>query len=153
MERSAVGLKHRNKAATDAAVSLVVWGCRLANAFQRASSIIESLTEGLMSPGLDAGQRAEVTMRLYDRQPRIRTALFDWERTWFEALLPQPPARILVGGCGTGCEVRALLDRGYEVWAFDPSAAALNVCVRANPELSFAGCFSYEQLRADPKTR
>ena len=51
-----------------------------------------------------------------------RTTLFDWEETWFAQDLPPAPARILVGGCGWGREVRALKDRGYSVVGFDPLA-------------------------------
>ena len=48
--------------------------------------------------------------------------LLDWER---ELLSPPFPAagRLLVGGAGGGREAIALLERGYDVFAFDPAGA------------------------------
>ena len=46
--------------------------------------------------------------------------LFDWEREWLAADLPPPPAKILLGGAGSGREVLSLSAQGYEILAFDP---------------------------------
>jgi len=43
-----------------------------------------------------------------------------WELDFIRAL-PPPPARILLGGAGTGREASALSARGYQVVAFDPA--------------------------------
>jgi hypothetical protein len=43
-----------------------------------------------------------------------------WERDFIGAL-PPPPARVLMGGAGTGREAGALSALGYDVVAFDPA--------------------------------
>jgi len=45
-----------------------------------------------------------------------------WE-TDFIRSLPPPPARILLGGAGTGREAEGLAARGYQLVAFDPAAS------------------------------
>jgi len=52
-----------------------------------------------------------------------RSELFNWEQEAFARAFPAPPARVLVGGAGGGREAFALAERGYEVVAFEPSAA------------------------------
>jgi hypothetical protein len=49
--------------------------------------------------------------------------LFPVEEAVWREFLPPPPARLLVGGAGGGREVAALVERGYEVVAFEPSEA------------------------------
>ena len=53
----------------------------------------------------------------------FRKYLFPWEEQVIDKFFPPPPARILVGGAGSGREVFALASRGYEVVAFEPSRA------------------------------
>ena len=127
-------------------MSAVAWACRATESLHRAGRIAERFAEGFSNTGLGPARMSAVTVRLYDRLPTERPTLFAWEQAWFADDLPEPPGRILVGGCGTGREVRWLLERGYEVWAFDPSLEAMRVCERDNPSLSFAGWFSYEDL-------
>jgi hypothetical protein len=54
--------------------------------------------------------------------------LFPWEVEWFDALLPPPPARILVAGAGAGAEVVALRARGYAVAATEPVERLARQC-------------------------
>ena len=55
--------------------------------------------------------------------PQFRDALFNWERRAIADGFPGPPGRVLVGGAGGGREAFALAARGYDVVAFEPSAA------------------------------
>ena len=67
-------------------------------------------------------QLTRLTTEAYNRRGTYaRKDIFDWEREWFEQDLPPPPARILVGGAGSGREVRYLISKGYRVVAFDPA--------------------------------
>jgi len=60
----------------------------------------------------------------YDpRSPAFRAYLFPWEERVVERYFPPAPARVLVGGAGSGREAFALLQRSYQVTAFDPSPA------------------------------
>ena len=55
--------------------------------------------------------------------PEFRQALFNWEIEAIARAFPDPPGRVLVGGAGGGREAFALASRGYQVVAFEPSAA------------------------------
>jgi SAM-dependent methyltransferase len=78
----------------------------------------------------------------------FRAYLFPWEEGVIERFFPPAPARILVGGAGSGREAFALVDRGYDVTAFDPSAglvAAMAERSSGNPRLEgYVG--AYEEL-------
>lgn len=86
-------------------------------------------------------ERATFALSIYGRQKAVGPAgLYSWEESWYERDLPAPPARVLVGGCGAGREMLALLQRGYDVSGFEPAAslfqsARRNVSnpVKANP--------------------
>jgi hypothetical protein len=54
--------------------------------------------------------------------PAFRRGLFAWEERAIATYFPRPPARVLIGGAGGGREVLALVEKGYEVTAFEPSA-------------------------------
>lgn len=73
-----------------------------------------------MSPA----EQSEVTREIYRTSRYFRSDdLFSWESRFFDTLPPQ--ARVLLGACGGGREVRALAARGHEVDAFDPSDGLL----------------------------
>ncbi len=55
--------------------------------------------------------------------PEFRQALFNWEIEAIARAFPDPPGRVLVGGAGGGREAFAVASRGYQVVAFEPSAA------------------------------
>jgi hypothetical protein len=60
--------------------------------------------------------------------------LFPWEQAMLDRFFPQPPARVLVGGAGSGREAFALVERGYEVVAFEPSTGlARSMAKRVGP--------------------
>jgi len=52
-----------------------------------------------------------------------RKQLFSWEKAWFDEVLPNAPARILIGAAGWGREVGALRRMGYDVVGFEPAVA------------------------------
>ena len=54
---------------------------------------------------------------------RFEASVFPWEEILLREVFPPPPARVLLGGAGGGREVAALVERGYEVVAFEPSEA------------------------------
>lgn len=95
-------------------------------------------------------EKAELTRRIFGQTRFYRgRGLYDWEETWFADRLPRAPARVLVGGAGGGREAAALVERGYVVDAFDPSAPLVDVArERVGPDgrVAVAG---YEDLAAD----
>jgi hypothetical protein len=50
----------------------------------------------------------------------FRRELFPWEEDVVRRFFPTPPARVLVGGAGSGREPVALAALGYDVVAFEP---------------------------------
>ena len=78
----------------------------------------------------------------------FRAYLFPWEEAVIERFFPPAPARILVGGAGSGREAFALLDRGYDVTAFDPSRALVAAMAERSTTDSRLGAYvgAYEEL-------
>lgn len=71
---------------------------------------------------LSPEEHAALCLRLYGKRSRYGPlGLFDWERRWFQAQLPPPPARVLVGGAGSGRELRWLRSQGYEAYGSEPN--------------------------------
>src|SRR5262249_6073441 len=67
----------------------------------------------------------------------FRRYMFPWEEKIVATYFPPPPARVLIGGAGGGREVLALAEMGYEVVAFEPSAAlAAAMADRVTKELN-----------------
>jgi hypothetical protein len=87
----------------------------------RVRSAFALFAEGFVLAGLDAAEPTDLTISIYDRLDRRTQSMFPWELTWFEAALPRPPARVLVGAAGHGREVLALRGLGYDVDAFEPA--------------------------------
>lgn len=78
----------------------------------------------------------------------FRHYLFPWEEKTIAAFFPAPPARILVGAAGGGREVLALLQRGYEVVAFEPSKELIHTLQKTLSDDAPAHLYQgrYEQL-------
>jgi len=73
----------------------------------------------------------------------FRAYLFPWEEEVIEHSFPAPPAKILIGGAGSGRETFALLERGFEVVAFDPSEGLIRLMFKR-----VTGDLSLEVFRA-----
>lgn len=106
-----------------------------------------TLLHGVLSESLSTAEQAALTQRIYAlRETYGPPGLWPWEQAWFERDLPPPPARLLVGGCGSGRELRALVQQGYRVDGFEPVAS---LCASARRELP-AGArlwqLGYEEL-------
>ncbi len=106
---------------------------------------------GLCAEALTVDEKSALTVRIYDSFPDYRSVgdtLYVWEEPWFASRLPPPPARVLVGACGTGREAIALAERGYRVDAVEP---APEFVVESRRRLGTRGQVfraSYEQLSA-----
>ncbi|UQA55313.1 class I SAM-dependent methyltransferase [Polyangium aurulentum] len=102
-------------------------------ALDKVASRIDAVREGLRDEVLLAWipleDRAAITGALYGGQGtylpgghRFESGLFGWEKRALDAPAFPRTGRVLVGAAGAGRELVALLDRGYEVTAFDPCA-------------------------------
>jgi hypothetical protein len=100
-------------------------------AFDRAAGRLENVRAGLRDEALLAwipeGDRAAVTASIYSGVPtylpggnRFDSGLFAWEdRVLAHPAFPRS-GRVLLGAAGAGRELVALVQRGFEVVAFDP---------------------------------
>ncbi len=108
----------------DALYHSMARGTRRLVASPRAGRALATSAAAILAHALDPRERSRIGIGLYDvsYEPSYeREDLYDWEQRWFSRVLPAPPGRILVGAAGGGREVGALLERGYEVAAFEPA--------------------------------
>ncbi len=100
----------------------------------RALNAVRSVANGFFPPVLSAREKALMSAKLYDDAPQFRGGeLFAWEKRWFARDLPAAPAHLLVGGCGGGRELAALLRAGYTIDAFDPAPSMIDYCRHHHP--------------------
>jgi len=72
--------------------------------------------------------------------------LFPSEEAVWRDFLPPPPARVLIGGAGAGREVAALVERGYDIVAFEPSDALVERLAARHIERTQVYRGAYEEL-------
>lgn len=120
----------------------------------RAQNVREGLRDELLLAWIHPADRAALTAELYARQStylpgghRFQSGLFSWERRALESPRFPRHGRVLVGACGAGREVVALLERGFDVVAFDPCAAFVGAARRVAPRASILHA-SYDDLVA-----
>ena len=107
---------------------------RLDAAMRALEHATRAFASGFFVEALTDDEQMRASAELYSRAARPPGGLWPWETRWFDARLPPPPARLLIGGCGTGREALALVQRGYDVDAFDPAPAAVEACRDAVPD-------------------
>ncbi|HUU00544.1 MAG TPA: class I SAM-dependent methyltransferase [Myxococcota bacterium] len=110
---------------------------------------IEDMLAGLAEATLDSNARTRLTAEVYGARGEYKLdEMFSWEEEWFAEDLPAAPARILLGGAGSGREVRYLAEKDYQIVAFDP-AESFVAHARKHidcPECRAFLCGSYEDL-------
>jgi hypothetical protein len=94
----------------------------------------EVLRDELLLGRLDPELYEELTRRAYASEraaylpggARFEAGLFDWEAMVLDRIGLPPGARVLLGAAGGGRELSVLLDRGYDVVAFEPNETLLS---------------------------
>jgi len=82
---------------------------------------MEDLIAGVSMAALDTENRRRLTTAVYGARKDYKLeGMFEWEEKWFSSDLPAPPAKILLGGAGSGREIHHLSRLGYRIVAFDP---------------------------------
>jgi hypothetical protein len=117
----------------------------------RARQLIESsqrLAGAMFTECLTTAEKSHLSVRVYDTSLAYKNGLSDWEEAWFAHRLPPAPARLLVGACGTGREAIALVNRGYQVTAFEPAPTLVAESRRHLQDRAAVIQLSYEQLCA-----
>lgn len=127
---------------------LVRSGAAAVGAMARGSRAIghgQSFVRGLLDEALTDEEKTRFTLLVYDGSPHYRgDDLYAWEAPWFDAHLPDPPGRVLLGACGAGREILALQGRGHDVTAFEP-APGLAALARERSTSEVVEC-TYEEL-------
>ena len=88
---------------------------------------------------------SEWSLEQYAGTPR----LFAFEEALIREAFPAPPARVLDLGCGAGRTTVPLRDMGYDVVAFDPSAALIDAARRRSPAIAWLRMDAAELAFAD----
>jgi hypothetical protein len=103
---------------------------RLDSAARRCQRLVAVIIEETLLAWVDPGQRAALTLHLYEIQStyfpggaRFKAGLFGWERQAITGGVFPAKGRILVGGAGGGREVLSLTEMGYCVSGFEPAEA------------------------------
>jgi SAM-dependent methyltransferase len=112
---------------------------------------VQRLSGALWGHALSTEEKAWLTVRIYDDGRALKASgneLFAIESALFSRRLPPPPARILVGACGTGREAVALAAQGYRVDAFDPAEDCVAESSQRLAGRARVHRLSYEELSA-----
>lgn len=103
----------------------------------RAYRLQEVLRDELLFAYLPASARNELTIAAYDSTPAYafesyvaRRGLFAWEQAILREPLVPASGRVVLAAAGGGRELVALAERGYEVFAFEPSLFLLQAAER-----------------------
>jgi hypothetical protein len=147
-------MKKSGETLQDALLAAVRGAYKIQKALYRQSRHLDNFLGGFAIACFDTRRLARFTAAQYGAMNLYNeSGIFEWEREWLEADLPPAPARILLGGAGTGRETRFLSGRGYSITGFDPIEKAVErargLAGGKPTEIYLVG--SYEQL-ADPKT-
>src|SRR5687767_12754763 len=128
----------RERLARAARLAVLAGASAGARAFGRLHALANELPVVLYDGALERQNiEAHYGPRPFYREPGYQArGLWPFEERALERWFPRPPARVLVPGAGTGREVLALHQRGYQVDAFEPTAAMVAL---ANPLVVGAG--------------
>jgi len=117
------------------------------------TSFLSQAWSELLMAAVPASERQEFITNSYQNQSWYFSnpegaKLFDWEANAIEEFFPTAPAKILVGGCGGGREANVLIQKGYEVAAFDPcpSLVAHLKNIQKDPRLLTVANARYKNL-------
>jgi protein-L-isoaspartate O-methyltransferase len=106
---------------------------RADRAIAKGLRLSRATVRAFLSEAASSSERAEIALRIYGRSDTYGPpGLFAWEGSWYERDLPGAPANVLVGGSGSGREMRVLLHSGHRVAGFDPVE---RLCTSARREL------------------
>jgi hypothetical protein len=110
-------------------------------AIQRAVNLQDSLRDELFLAWVPPDERTALTTLLYSRESsympgrgHVERGFFPAEEYAFRARPLKPGSRILLGAAGTGRELVTLVERGFDVIAFDPCAPFAKAARSVAPE-------------------
>lgn len=99
---------------------------RAARKLSTAQGYLVEVPIALFHPALERASTDRFYQRTdYRNEAFQKRGLLPFEERALARFFPKPPARLLVHGAGAAREVVALVDRGYEVTAFEPSQTML----------------------------
>lgn len=124
-------------------------------AIQRAVNLQDSVRDELFLAWVPPDERMTLTTTLYSREDsympgrgHVERGLFPAEEYALRARPLAPGSRILLGAAGTGRELVTLVERGYEVVAFDPCASFAKAARSIAPHVRFVDASYGDMVRA-----
>lgn len=121
-------------------------------AVYRAVNLHDSVRDEVFLAWVPPDERTALTTALYSRERsympgrgHVERGLFPAEEYALRARPLAPGSRILLGAAGTGRELVTLVERGYEVIAFDPCASFAEAARSIAPQVKFVDA-SYEDI-------
>jgi hypothetical protein len=127
----------------------------LDGAIQRAVNLQDSLRDELFLAWVPPDERTPLTTALYGREDsympgrgHVERGFFPAEEYAFRARPLAPGSRILLGAAGTGRELVTLVERGYEVVAFDPCVSFADAARSISPKATFVDAAYADVVRA-----
>ncbi|MBK9262803.1 MAG: hypothetical protein IPM54_23740 [Polyangiaceae bacterium] len=122
---------------------------------QRAVNLQDSLRDELFLAWIPPGERTAITTSLYSREPsympgrgHVERGLFPAEEYALRARPLAPGARILLGAAGTGRELVTLVQRGFDVVAFDPCSSFADAARSIAPQSKFVDASYADVIQA-----
>jgi hypothetical protein len=113
-------------------------------AMHRAANLQDSLRDEVFLAWVPPDERTALTTDLYSRERsylpgrgHVERGLFPAEEYALRARPLAPGSRILLGAAGTGRELISLIERGYDVVAFDPCASFAEAARSIAPNVTF----------------
>jgi hypothetical protein len=104
------------------------------------ASVVASVRDEALLAWIPVAERSAVTAELYAALPtylpggtRFQEGLFGWEEKVLSSARFPTSGRVLIGAAGAGRELMALVERGYEVVAFDPCLPFVEAARRVIP--------------------
>jgi SAM-dependent methyltransferase len=104
-------------------------GARLGQAFIKLDRVILHLDVATRSLADVKGSIRSYWSTFNDRPDQWSTGLLDWEQRLLAAAV-RPGDRLLLIGCGSGRELRAMLDCGCTIVGVEPSASTIEIARR-----------------------
>ncbi len=119
----------------------------------RLENVRQDLRDELLLSWIPPKDRSALTAAVYARNStylpggnRFESGLFGWERRMLDSPHFPRSGRVLLGASGGGRELVDLLERGFEVVAFDPCAPFVEGAERASSSRATVVLASYDDL-------
>lgn len=118
--------------------SLLAQGLNATRRLEDGLRLATSLRDELVLALLPEDEWSRLSSIIFDGETRYHAeearGLYEWEQRLIAAYFPKPPARLLIGGAGSGREARELAAQGYFVALLEPAPKLLREAQESVPK-------------------